>query len=176
MSVHCAKNFLNLIFVVKIINVRSWRSPVVLQSWLQKHRSPPFLPAASIRSAEAAGAVFGRHYLIECTQQHVVRGLLFSLLYTCCGVKNTGAVICSRSCSSEVVKLAYEQKQLFLTPEPALSNSVLHGFPVVNGVQAHILTSGANSCGLGGECFLWYSATFHVKIKPRLDIMWLLYY
>lgn len=54
-SVHCAENFLHLIFIVKIIHIL--RSQVLVQSLLHKHRWPPFLSASTICSSEGAGSV-----------------------------------------------------------------------------------------------------------------------
>lgn len=42
-------------------------------------------------------------------------------------------------------------------------------FLVTNRIQVHIFIGWAYSWGLGIACFLWYTATFQMRIKPIID-------
>lgn len=42
-------------------------------------------------------------------------------------------------------------------------------FLVTNSIQVHVFIGWAYSCRLGIACFLWYTATFQMRIKPIID-------
>lgn len=93
---HCAEDFLNLIFIVKMINVHNLRSQVDLQSLLQKTLVTSLPPSPQYLFPRGRGSSLT---CMTSFSPHNRTGTVIIPIYSCWDLRFTGFMTCPRSCS-----------------------------------------------------------------------------